>query len=277
MMRRGLVALIPAIAGAAGATALACTDVSTDPNTVVAVRFDGSAYPSIVVGDSLRDSLGARQPIFATGLNYKGEAIAGAEFVFSSPDTNLRVVNNGMVFARSRKTDGSPARVFATTGSLQSQPDSLLIVPRADSIKAAQDVDTALVILVTGNASTRVDRLVAFSVFGDTLAGAPKAGVPGWLVSFQLRYHGVLLPPTDTSKAFTFVPVGSGINTTLKATFVDSTDASGKAERGVFVQGIPAAVTRDTIYLIATIRARKAGVAPKSDTTMILILRGTQP
>ena len=110
-------------------------------------------------------------------------------------------------------------------------------------------------------------------MFGDTLAGAPKAAVPGWLVSFQLRYHGVLLPPTDTSTAFTFVPVGSGVNTLLKATYVDTTDASGKAERGVFVQSIPAAVTRDTIYLIATIRARKAGVAPKSDTTMILILR----
>jgi hypothetical protein len=271
MMRRGLVALIPAIVGAAGATALACTDVATDPNAVVAVRFEGSAYPSIVVGDSLRDSLGARQPIFATGLNYKGEAIAGAEFVFSSPDTNLRVVNNGMVFARSRKTDGSPARVFATAGSLQSQPDSLLIVPRADSIKAAQDVDTAGV-LPAGSASTGLT-LLPVSVFGDTLAGAPKAGVPGWLVSFQLRYHGVLLPPTDTSTAFTFVTVGSGVNTSLKATFVDSTDASGKAERGVFVQSIPAAVTRDTIYLIATIQARKAGVAPKKDTTMILILR----
>jgi hypothetical protein len=96
--------------------------------------------------------------------------------------------------------------------------------------------------------------------------------VPGWLVSFQLRYHGVLLPPTDTSKAFTFVSLGTS-DTLRKATYVDSTDASGKAERGVFVQSIPAAVTRDTIYLIATIRARKAGVAPKSDTTMILILR----
>ena len=269
MMRRGLVALIPAIAGAAGATALACTDVSTDPNAVVAVRFEGSAYPSIVVGDSLRDSLGARQPIFATGLNYKGEPIAGAEFVFSSPDTNLRVLNDGMVFARSRKTDASPARVFATSGSLQSQPDSLLIVPRADSIQAAQDVDSAGV-LSTGNASTG-RTLVAFSVFGDTLAGAPKAAVPGWLVSFQLRYHGVLLPPTDTSRAFTFVTFGN--DTLRKATFVDSTDASGKAERGVFVQSIPAAVTRDTIYLIATIQARKAGVASKSDTTMMLILR----
>ena len=223
MTRRGLAALIPAIAGVAGATALACTDVSTDPNAVVAVRFDGSAYPSIVVGDSLRDSLGARQPI------------------------------------------------FATSGSLQSQPDSLLIVPRADSIKDAQDVDTATV-GDQGGASTGLT-LLPFSVFGDTLAGAPKAAVPGWLVSFQLRYHGVLLPPTDTSTAFTFVTVGSGVNTLLKATFVDSTDASGKAERGVFVQSIPAAVTRDTIYLIATIRARKAGVAPKSDTTMILILR----
>jgi hypothetical protein len=115
MMRRGLMALISAAASAAGATVLACTEVSTDPNAVVGVRFEGSAYPSIVVGDSLRDSLGARQPVFATGLNYKGEAIAGAEFVFSSPDTNLRVLDNGMVFARRAAKTTEPARVFATT------------------------------------------------------------------------------------------------------------------------------------------------------------------
>ena len=272
MRRRSLLAvLIPAIAGAAGVTALACTDVTTQPNAIVAIRFDGSAYPSIVVGDSLRDSLGALQPVIATALNYKGEGVDGADVVFSSPDTNLRLFSNGTVFARSRKTDATPARIFATIGKLQSQPDSLLIVPRADSIKAAKDVDTAGV-ASTGVASTG-QTPVQFSVFGDTLKGAPKAVVPGWLVSFQLRYHGALLPPTDTSTAYTFTIIGSGTSTRLKPTFVDSTDASGKAERGVFVRSVPAAASEDTIYLIATIRARKAGVAPTSDTTMILLRR----
>ena len=272
-MHRGRVALlIGVVSTVACVAAMACTDVSTDPDTVVAVRFDGSVYPSIVVGDSLRDSLGALQPVRATGLNYKGDVVEGADFVFSSPDTNLRVNNDGMVFARSRKTDGSPARIFATVGSLQSQPDSLLIVARADSMKAVQDVDTANVSPTTGDASTG-ETLVQFVVFGDTAATAPKVVVPGWLVSFQLRYHGSLLPPSDTSKAYTFVIVGSGENSRRKPTSVDTTDASGKAERGVFVRSVSAGVPEDTIFLIATIRARKTGAAPISDTTMILLRR----
>jgi len=252
----------------------ACTQVATDPNAVVAVRFDGSAYPSIVAGDSLRDSLGALQPLKATGLNYKDEPVPGVLFVFSSPDTILRMFKDGVVFARGRKTDGAPARVFATLGSLPSTPDTLFVVPRADSIKAVKDVDT-LGVGTTGNASTGVEtpRPIQFSLFGDTLRGAPKAPVQAWLVSFQLHYRGTPLPPTDTSKAYTFVISGSGATARLIPTFVDSTDASGKAERGVFVKSVPANVAEDTIFLVATARARKAGVAPISDTTMILLRR----
>ena len=272
-MHRGRVALLIGVVSAvACVAALACTDVSTDPDTVVAVRFDGSAYPSIVVGDSLRDSLGALQPVRATGLNYKGEAVDGADFVFSSPDTNLRLNNEGMVFARSRKTDATPARIFATVGSLQSQPDSLLIVVRADSIKSVKDVDTVNVSTSSGEASN-ASTPVQFTVFGDTLARAPKITVPGWLVSFQLRYRGTLLPTTDTTQAYTFVVVGSGTDARRKPTFIDSTDASGKAERAVFVRA--PRQPEDTIFLIATVRQRKTGTAPISNEIRLLLRPGT--
>ena len=274
-MHRGRVALlIGVVSTVACVAAIACTSVSTDPDTVVAVRFDGSAYPSIVVGDSLRDSLGALQPIRATGLNYRGDAVEGAGFVFSSPDTNLRVFtlgSDGMAFARSRKTDATPARIFATVGSLQSQPDSLLIVVRADSLKAAVDVDTFNV--AANNRSTTGDSLIQFTVFGDTVPLAPKLAVPGWLVSFQLLYHGALLPSTDTSTAYTYVITGTGANSSLKPTFVDSTDAAGRVGRGVAVRAVRAGASEDTIFVIATSRARKAGVAPISDTTMLVLRR----
>ena len=275
-MHRGRVTLlIGVVSTVACVAAMACTTVSTDPDTVVAVRFDGSAYPSIVVGDSLRDSLGALQPIRATGLNYNGDAVEGAGFVFSSPDTNLRVFDfggDGMAFARSRKTDGSPARIFATVGSLQSQPDSLLIVVRADSIKSVKDADTVNVSPSSGEASN-ASTPVQFTVFGDTLALAPKVTVPGWLVSFQLRYHGALLPTTDTTQAYTFVVVGSGTDARRKPTFIDSTDASGKVERAVFVRA--PRQPEDTIFLIATIRQRKTGTTPISNEIRLLLRPGT--
>jgi hypothetical protein len=167
--------------------------------------------------------------------------------------------------------DATPARIYATVGSLQSQPDSLFIVPRADSIKAVVDVDTFNI--GSSNRSTTGESLVEFTVFGDTVARAPKLAVPAWLISFQLLYHGALLSPTDTSTAYTYVIIGSGANTSLKPTFVDSTDAAGKAGRGVAVRAVPAAVSEDTIFVIATSRARKAGVAPIRDTTMLVLRR----
>ncbi len=244
----------------------ACTGVSTDPNAVVAVQFDGSAYPSIVAADSLRDSLGALQPLRATGLNYKGDVVDGAEFVFSSPDTVLRVFDTGNVFATRRKTDATPARVFATAGQLQSVPDSLFVVQRADSMKAVKQVDTISFDPGAGGGATAPGSL-AFGVFGDTAAGKPKAPVASWLVSFQLRYHGTTISPTDTSYGYTFE-----LNSTSTArvpTFVDTTDASGSAGRRVFVRTLSQA--EDTVVIVATIRQRKANTAPIRDSAFVVI------
>jgi hypothetical protein len=243
---------------------IACTDPGTDPNAVVAIRFDGSAYPSIVVGDSLRDSLGALQPVRASGLNFKGNPVADAKIVFSSPDTNLRVLNTGSVFARSRKTDGSPARLFATVGSLQSQPDSLLTVPRADSIKATVEADTAF-------GASLSDADLTFSLFGDTVANKPKLVVPGWLVSFRVRYRGVELDPTDTTIAFACRVTSRRILST-----VDTTDASGRAGRRLCLRGAPRSPA-DTAFLIATSRLRKVGSDPISAEIRLLFLPGVPP
>lgn len=246
----------------------ACTQVTTDPNAIVAVRFEGSAYPSIVADDSLRDSLGALQPLRATGLNYKGDPIEGAGFVFSSPDTVLRVYETGDVFATRRKPDGTPARVFATAGKLQSVPDTLLVVQRADSFKATRPTDTIFVDATRGGTSSDVT-LMIFSVFGDTATGQPKAPVPSWLVSFQLRYHGTTIQPTDTSYAFTF----ELINKKRVATYVDTTESSGAASRRVFIRTL--SVPEDTVVLVATIRQRMANSAPIKDSTFIVIRPST--
>ena len=262
LIRRLLVATV-----ALTACLTACTEVSTDPNAVVAIRFEGSSYPSIVAGDSLRDSLGTLQPLRATGLNYKGAAVSNAAFVFSSPDTVLRVLASGNVFATRRKPDGTPARVFATIGSLQSQPDSLLVVQRADSIKAMKQVDTAL--FVPGSGASTAEGSPAFQVLGDTAAGKPKAIVPGWLVSLQLRYHGTTISSSDTTFAFTFETVGSTTSAVRAHKFVDTTDASGTAGHRVFVRTLSAA--EDTIFLIATIRQRKASAEPIVDSTLVVI------
>jgi hypothetical protein len=244
----------------------ACTDAGTDPDAVLGLRFDGSSYPSIVAGDSLRDSLGNLQPLLATAFNYKGDPVEGATVVFSSPDTVLQMLEDGGVFARARKPDGTPARVYATIGVLQSQPDSLFTVPRADSIRPDKGAQTIVVTSTLGGVSP-ADSL-PFVVLGDTAAVGPKAFVPAWLVSFQLRYRGTLLSPADTTVAYTFFAT-TGANARRVPSSVDTTDVSGKAARAVFVRSI--SVTEDTIYVIATIRQRKLGTPARTAQTMILL------
>ena len=264
-MRR-LIAIVAALGCAA------CTEVGTNPNAVVALRFQGAAYPSIVVADSLRDSLGALQPLVATGLNYKGEPVGEARLEFSSPDTVLRVFEDGVVYATRKKTDGTPARVFATIGSLQSQPDSLAIVHRADSIAGPA---TAIVpVAATADFTISQPDSLRFFVFGDTATVGPAAPVPAWLVSFQLRYKGQLIPPNDTSVAYLFVSTNA--TTPVRRPMpIDTTDAQGKATRQLVVKSIPTSVTEDTIFVIATIRTRRAGAAPLRAETMVLLRRST--
>src|SRR5688500_19546902 len=82
-----------------------CTQVATDANAIVALRFEGSAYPSVVEGDSLRDSLGVVQPLVATALNYRNEPVPDAPMEFLSRDTVLQVFEDGVVYARGRRPD----------------------------------------------------------------------------------------------------------------------------------------------------------------------------
>jgi len=250
------------------AAATACTEVGTDPNAVVALEFEGAADPSIVAGDSLRDSLGVLEPLRFTALNFKGEPVPDAVAVFSSPDTIVRISSDGIVFARGPKPDATPVRVFATIGSLQSQPDSLFVVLRADSIKA--DKATEDVPVGENGGASSADSL-RFFVFGDSANGKPGP-IAHWLVSYQLRYRGALLSPTDTSIAYTFEASG-GTTPRRLATFIDTTDAQGRSARRVFVRSMPAASTEDTIFLVATIRSRTAGAAPISAQTTILLRR----
>ena len=261
MMRRAVMLLV-ALAG------VACTEPVTDPNAVVALRFENLGYPSIVGGDSLRDSLGARLPLTATPLNYKDDPVDGAEVVFASPDTVLRILDAGTVFARTVRTDGAASLLYATVGSLQTAAETLFTVVRADSIRADRETQTMNVTSVGG--VTLPDSL-PFTVLGGTpTAEQPKVAVRSWLVSYQLRYKGSLLSPTDTTVAYTFWPT-TGTNPRRILSSIDTTDQSGKATRGVFVRST--SIAQDTIYLIATVRRRQAGSTPKSDTTMILLQR----
>ena len=258
MRRRVIAAMIATVA----VSAAACTEVSTDPNAVAAIQFDNAGYPSVVAGDSLRDSLGILLPLSAIALNNDGDPIEGAEIVYSSPDTVLRMDPGGVVFARGLNPGGAATRVFATVGSLQSQSVSLLTVSRADTMTAVVEADTT---------SGQIFDEAAFNVRGDTVASTPRAPIPGWLVSFQLRYRGALLPAGDSSVAY---PMVTAANRRIPM-FVDTTDAQGRAGRQVFLRS--PRLPEDTIYLIARTHRRKQGTTPLTAETRLIFRQGGSP
>ena len=263
-MKRSVRALIAVLTAA-------CTDPGSDPNAVIAIRPEPSPYPSIVEGDSLRDSLGTLQPVRVTGLNYKGEPVAGATFVFSSPDTSLRIFENGVVFARNKKVDGTRAPVFATNGSLQAKADSLFIVSRPDSIDADSATRTR-----PPNA-TLVPDSISFTVRVSGANGAAATPAPNWLVSFQLRLHDKLLAPTDTTAVYTFSATGSANTDRPVRGFLDTTSASGTVSRGLKINCSALVTGSDSVIVIATMRDRRPGTRPKSAQTVVRLERTTCP
>ena len=90
-IERGVLALLSLIA-------VACIDLSTDPDEIVAIEFGDLPWPSIVAGDTLRDASGAIAPLMARLFDGNGDPADGpVEFLVQEP--GLRIVNGNMLVA----------------------------------------------------------------------------------------------------------------------------------------------------------------------------------
>ena len=85
MKRRRWLAMAALLAGAG------CLDLSTDPDEIVAIEFNELPWPSIVAGDTLRDSTGAVATLGARLLDGDGDEVTGP-VEFLSQDGDVRVL-----------------------------------------------------------------------------------------------------------------------------------------------------------------------------------------
>ena len=72
-------------------SALACADVSGSSTSVLSIQFDSLAAPSVVVGDTLRDTTGAVIVPVVRAFNFNGDEITPVTVRFQSPDSGLVV------------------------------------------------------------------------------------------------------------------------------------------------------------------------------------------
>ncbi|MEO7103444.1 MAG: hypothetical protein ABI311_08675 [Gemmatimonadaceae bacterium] len=218
--------------------AVACAEISTDPQVVASIAIDSLVSPSIVANDSLRDTLGIARPMHATIYNIQGTPLASIPIRFRTPDSGLTVDSVlGYVVADTARASG--IRLFAAAGSLQAAPDTVYIVPKPDTVVAVNARDSLLYSL-TDTASVVSNplqlQLQHLNVGGGTLP------VRSYIVSYAITY------PSDTVLAKLVTRDGS------RRSSIDTTDATGTSARRIRLRTLSLTSASDSVVVVAMVR-----------------------
>jgi hypothetical protein len=224
------------------AAVFACTDVSGSSTSVLSIQFDSLASPSVVVGDTLRDTTGAVILPVVRAFNFKGEAITPVPVWFQSPDSGVVVDSvTGIIVGDSLRS--TPARIVATVGSLQAvqrvdvtlRPDLLAAQNGEDSLSYSL-LDTTL------NVSPRLTVQLTHGV-------APNDSVvKSYIVSFAI------VEQSNPS-------LGELVNDAGKPSVVDTSDTNGVAGRAIRLHPLFLSSEVDSIIVNATAKYRGSQVS----------------
>ncbi len=199
--RRAAARRLAALA-AVGLTAAACVEISSAEQGVQAIRLD-PILPSIVAGDTLRDSLGKVQRLRGVAFGESGDSVVGAAFDYGylalGRDTaaNARpalIVDPTTGLVRAELLPGvAQARVSARFGNRLQILDTLAIVRRPTRLERVGATDTLTLSYLCIDASTglRTDTLyatvssaLAVKLTGDSAGTAVP--VPSYLVRYRI-------------------------------------------------------------------------------------------
>jgi hypothetical protein len=232
--------------------------VGTGPDVPAAIELPPFAFPTIVVGDTLRDSLGAVAPIKAIVRNSSGDIIADAKpsylYADFTRDSAFWVDSvKGIVVARAKVTAG---RLAARIGSSLQVLRTLSSTVRPDTAVLGSAPPALIVSLLPDTGRTRAEGNTTggVSVQLRNLQETTPVGVDGWLVSFRLVKP--TNPTNDTTKGVFLV------DEQLRASMLDTTSSEGTASRRVRVRPasfpVPQGSARvtDTVIVEATARYR---------------------
>jgi hypothetical protein len=217
--------------------ALACKDVSGSSTSVLSIQFDSLAAPSVVVGDTLRDTTGAVIVPVVRAFNFNGDEITPVTVRFGSPDSGLVVDSiTGIITGDSLRS--TPGRIVATVGNLQAI-QRLDLTLRPDLLAGLHD-----------SAS------LSYSLIDTTLNVSPQLTVK--------LTHGVA--PNDSvvkSYIVSFAIVsqsnpklGELVNDAGKPSVVDTTDTNGVAGRTIRLHPLNLTAPIGSIIVNATARYR---------------------
>jgi len=226
----------------AGAVLLAaCTDIPTGSGDFLSFAFAPLPSPSVVAGDTLRDSTGAVAPLSITVFGFDGESIAGAAVRFIAIDRGIRVDSiTGMVIGDSARV--TPARILVRVGDL-SGPIAIPVVFRPDTVVEANARDS-----------------LSYSLTDSTLNVSGGLGV-------RVLHRAIAADTAVASFRVTFQTDGPGgaalgrlVNDAGASSTVDTTDASGTAQRRIRLDVTRLTSPTDSIIVAASVRYRGAHI-----------------
>lgn len=235
---------------ALSAAAFACTDVTDSSTSVLSIQFDSLAAPSVVLGDTLRDTTGAVVIPVVRAFNFQGEEIASAPVWFQSPDSGVEVDSiTGIIVGDSLRS--TPARIVATVGTLQAV-QRVDVTLRPDLLAAEHGRDSLSYSLL--DTTVNVSPLLTVKL---THGVAPNdSAVKSYIVSFAIVEQAA-------------PGLGELVNDAGRPSLVDTTDANGVAGRRIRLHPRLLISIEDSIIVNATARYRGLPV-PGSFARLVL-------
>lgn len=254
-MNRGrwIVACLALAAGTAS-----CIELSVDPESLSSIEFVAPTSPSVIIGDVLRDTLGAPEGLRARAFAADGDELPDLPFTFVATDSLVAIENGNQV-----RADSLPgtARLYVSVPGLQSAPRSIEVIRRPDSIAPnGQEADTVRYAVPT--TGSRVDS----STTVDVVVRAGNVPVNAVRVKFEIRRNGTVLAPTDTA---IYALAGTG----GRISVVDTTDGSGIAGRTLRVRATAGTVLNDSLE----VRATATGLPSPLVRSLTILVRPAAP
>ncbi len=230
--------------GLAGVTAIsvACSDVTESSTAVFALSVDTIPAPSVVAGDTMRDTLGALVRLSAQAFDLSGAVLPNVPIRFYSLDTTqLRFDTLG--HAIGVPTGDGSARFVVDAEGLQSLPQTLPVVLRPDLASHADSdsVTTAAVSLTSSLSNVSVPLVVALTHLPDS-PGSDTLTRSYWM-SYHIVYPafatGATGAPGDTALGVYVADQGRN------PAPLDTTDDNGHGTRYVVFNAAQLAALND--------------------------------
>jgi hypothetical protein len=264
------------LAAATAAVALAgCTDVGTDPDSVVSIKADTTPVVSVIAGDTLRDTTGLPFALLRLGKAYNGQ---GQQLAAPSTQILLTPIadSTGSTTPKATivRTADSASYLVALPGPLIAKPavginlqfsralrlfKRIEVVPRPDLV--VRDSASAPVVTLADTVATKATGQFGVRVTFDN--GGARSPVRQTLVRFTIS-STVGKPYSPRIDSIRFVEP-TGRDSSL-VTRLDTTDDNGLATRSL------------TIYRSVAARRRVGGVSGR-DTIGVqaTVLAGAKP